>query len=398
MEYDQLTKEVDVDAALAGVERRSGWKRGVGVAAAALGLAVVGTFTAKGLVQTSNLGAMQSKEERLDIVPSFAACSKSGENCWDTGCCSVSGHGCYSKKFGVAQCNETCTPGKAGFTCAVVGEHSVPASMPLDTSLYCFAVFTQNTGSPKKNTELDLLNAQMKAGVSLFACDFWDVFSDDIGTIDNTYGLIKVEDTFGEFHRVKRKVKGTWVNWGLFYQVWIKLREVGNFRKADYVVKVDADAVFVPQRLRDWLSFGSRGYDSPHGVYYENCPNVQYGFFGNLEVMTKTAASVLTTYLEECHEVFAPCADDGCDWKFGSWGEDVFIQRCMDHHYIDKVEAFDVTTDGMCPAHRPAGEKKNKKWHATDCSKVTTPAAHPFKKPKEYMKCMSEMTGQQYNV
>merc|ERR1711979_90325 len=77
---------------------------------------------------------------------------------------------------------------------------------------------------------------------------------------------------------------------GMFHQVWVKVREVGKWQQGDYVVKADADAVFVPQRLREWL--GSKGGDTPHGVYFENCPNVQYGFFGNLEVMSRTAASV----------------------------------------------------------------------------------------------------------
>merc|ERR1711860_365988 len=105
--------------------------------------------------------------------------------------------------------------------------------------------------------------------------------------------------------------------------------------------------------------------------YFENCKNVQYGYFGNLEVMSKTAAGVLTDFLEDCHAKFAPCANDGCDWKFGSWGEDVFVQRCLDTHYVDKAEAFDITTDGACKADRPEGEKKNKKWHSEDCSQST---------------------------
>merc|ERR1711920_372721 len=46
--------------------------------------------------------ALQNKEERLSIVPSFPACSKAGENCYSTGCCQVSGHKCYTKSFGVA--------------------------------------------------------------------------------------------------------------------------------------------------------------------------------------------------------------------------------------------------------------------------------------------------------
>merc|ERR1712238_393532 len=216
--------------------------------------------------------------------------------------------------------------------------------------------------------ELDLLKEQYKYGASIFACDQWDVFADvSVPLGPSGYVTIKVEDALGEFHQVRRKGTGTWVNWATFYQVWIKIREVGKWETTDYTVKLDADAVFVPQRLRDWLS--SKPGDSPNGLYYENC-----------------------------HEKFAPCANDGCDWKFGAWGEDVFAQRCMDTHYVDKVEAFDVATDGACKSDRPAAEKNNAKWHPEDCSQLTTATAHPFKKPKEYLKCLGEMTGQVYSV
>merc|ERR1712137_1332609 len=110
-------------------------------------------------------------------------------------------------------------------------------------------------------------------------------------------------------------------------------------------------------------------------------------------LISRTGAETLTKYLENCHAEFAPCANDGCDWMYGAWGEDVFAQRCMDHHYVDKVEGFDMTTDGACETDRPEGEKKNKKWHATDCSAVDTVTAHPYKKVNEYFKCLGEMTG-----
>jgi len=166
--------------------------------------------------------------------------------------------------------------------------------------------------------------------------------------------------------------------------------EDGRYKEYDFIAKVDPDAVFLPDRLKTWLS--TKPGDSPHGLYYENCPNVQYGFFGHIEVMTKTAVQVLTKYLENCHAEFGPCADTGCDWKYGAWGEDVFAQRCMDHHYVDKVGAFDLATDGACKADRPEGEKHNTKWHPKDCSTVQTVTAHPYKKPEEYLKCLNEMT------
>merc|ERR1739846_66197 len=103
------------------------------------------------------------------------------------------------------------------------------------------------------------------------------------------------------------------------------------------------------------------------------------GFFGHLEIISHTAVQVLTQYLENCYG------------KFGPWGEDVFAQRCMDHHYVDKVEAFDVATDGACKADRPEGQK-NKKWHPEDCSQLTTATAHPLKKPAAFKKCLAEMS------
>ena len=59
--------------------------------------------------------------------------------------------------------------------------------------------------------------------------------------------------------------------------------------------------------------------------------------FGHLGIMSHTAVQVLTTYLENCYAEFGPCPNDGCNWKFGLWGEDVFAQRCMDHRYVNKV-------------------------------------------------------------
>jgi len=370
------------------------WGRRAALFAGAAGLAaLVGTLGVGRAGALSQLSGLQNKEERIAIVPSTPACSKAGANCYATGCCMTSGHKCFTKSKGIAQCNETCTPGLKGFTCDVVGSASVPVERPLGQSLYCFSVYVQNTGSKKKNTELELLSLQARSQASIFTCDQWDVFSDAAVQVGETgYVTVQVNDEYGEFHQVKRKCDDgdcSWVNWAIFYQVWVKVREVGKWEVTDYTVKVDPDAVFVPARLRSYLA-ATKG-DSPHGVYFENCRNVKYGFFGHLEVMSNTATRVLTKYLENCHADFAPCANDGCDWEYGPWGEDVFAQRCMDHHYVDKVEAYDMSTDGACEADRPTGEKKNKKWHAPDCSQVTTVAAHPFKKPAEYLKCLGQM-------
>merc|ERR1711866_38959 len=52
---------------------------------------------------------------------------------------------------------------------------------------------------------------------------------------------------------------------------------------SDWVVKVDADAVFLPERLVNML----QGYKVPEGgLYMENCEKVMFGFFGHLEVVS----------------------------------------------------------------------------------------------------------------
>merc|ERR1712238_282621 len=66
--------------------------------------------------------------------------------------------------------------------------------------------------------------------------------------------------------------------------------------------------------------------------------------------------------------------------------EKIYSLSCMAANGVDKVEAFDISVDGACPAKRPEDEKKNKKWKS-DCN-VKVPAMHPFKKPAAYFECL----------
>jgi len=255
--------------------------------------------------------------------------------------------------------------------------------------MYCFSVYTNNTGSPKKSYELELLKQQYQSKASIFGCEGWDVFSDVTAVISpDVYDTIQVFDEYNEFHFAKRKQTQTWVNWGLFFQVWKKIRALGRWNLRDYTVKVDADAVFFPQRLKFLLA--SKPV-TQRGVYYENCEGVDSGFFGNLEILSHDAAAVYTSLLEDCHYTFSACAKTGCDWKYGPWGEDVFAQRCMDRGLVSKVEAFDLTTDAACPHDRPAGQKKNKKWKP-DCSQTCRASIHPMKKPEDWFNCFHAST------
>merc|ERR1712242_464999 len=84
-------------------------------------------------------------------------CSSSKENCMATKCCNVAGYYCYEKNDTFAQCAKTCSPSASNLcrpaseTLQLEPDYSTPKR-----SLFCFSVYTENTGSPKPSYELDL--------------------------------------------------------------------------------------------------------------------------------------------------------------------------------------------------------------------------------------------------
>lgn len=251
--------------------------------------------------------------------------------------------------------------------------------------MFCFSVYTSNTGSSKKNYEKELLTQQREKGVSIFACDAQDVYSDVEVSLGGAVSTIKVEDTDKDFHFAKRKTTGAWINTGMFMQVWKAIGKKGAYSSYDWTVKVDPDAVFFPSKLRTRIHLLPI---PPGGGFLQNCEGVDYGFFGNLEVFTKTAFSTLVANIDTCKTGSVSNWKEGVEHgKYGPMGEDLFAEICLRKNGVAEIEAFDITLDGACGAKRPADQKKNKKWKA-DCSTAATAAIHPFKKPTEYFACM----------
>merc|ERR1712207_16718 len=144
----------------------------------------------------------------------------------------------------------------------------------------------------------------------------------------------------------------------MFTQVWKAIATGGKYKSAGWVVKVDADAVFVPSRLAKKLQYQ---LVPATGIYLENCKFVDYGYFGNLEVYSRVAFSTLLENIDACK------ASKEINWKvgikngkYGPMGEDLFAQTCLDNLGVRKVERFDLTRDGTCPADRPKAEKRTR--------------------------------------
>lgn len=308
-------------------------------------------------------------------------CSSTKEDCLSTGCCKTSGYRCIKTGESTGKCSKYCPEGKP---CTIVTQEMTFDDKERNT-MFCFSVYTANTGSTKQSFEKELLSQQREKKVSIFACDSQAVYSDVAVSLGGGVTTIKVDDVDGDFHFAKRKSSGAWVNTGMFQQVWKAIGQAGTYSSYDWTVKVDPDAVFFPAKLIWRIHLLPI---PPAGGFLQNCEGVDYGFFGNLEVFSKTAFSTLVANVDRCKTSVVSNWKQGVKGgKYGPMGEDLFAELCLRKNGVSEIEAFDITKDGACEAKRPGDQKKNKKWKA-DCSAAATPAIHPFKKTKEYFECM----------
>jgi len=397
-DQELLGNEFVADATLPRHQRWVKAALGMGAASALLLVGyVAGTFwqpqasipNLQPQASTSNLRAPIQLDETV-VVPARENCAKIGSNCLAEKCCKVSGYTCFMKNHSFAQCMKECTPGEDG-TCIseIVKESSKKSDVSYSaTTLFCFAFYTENTGTTKPSTELALLRTQYFLGASIFGCEAYQVYSDVrtwLAPDPHKYETVKVDDTKNNFHQEKRSKTGTWINANMFIATWKVIQKEGLWENKDWTVKVDADAVFLPQRLREKL--GTQQV-TDNGIYIENCKFVNWGFFGNLEVFSQKAAATYMAGLDDCTATLNYLGKEK-DAGFEAWGEDLFAQRCMDKLGVDKVPVFDITTDGACRADRPEDQKTNKKWKP-DCATTKTPTMHPFKNPKDYFECLRD--------
>merc|ERR1712217_463521 len=320
-------------------------------------------------------------------------CSKVGENCMSTKCCKTTGYMYFTKDAGMAKCMMECDPAKDGWCTQLVNTKPVHT---LGMRLFCWSFYTKDTGDPDTTNqpdELALLRTQLSLGASIFGCPKWAVFSDVQEMLSpgppTPLSTIKVEDVDGDFHLFKRKKTGCWVNAMMHYQAWKTMRDKNMYSDSDWVIKSDVDAVFLPIRLLKTLN----GYKVPAGgVYVENCKKVMYGFFGNLEVVSVDAFKSFASNLESCKgSLDWKGTDPG--WKFGPYGEDLFMQKCMDKIGVPKVSNFTIVSDGMCKydvEYLGTYLKKGKYTYSPTCDDAKTVSYHPLKKPADYFTCLAK--------
>merc|ERR1712217_1020265 len=303
-------------------------------------------------------------------------------------CCQLSALKCYEIHSGYAKCMKKCTPGKDG-TCLIHENFSPAAKSDVTlstTNMFCWIFYQGVTGVTVPVYDLELIRTNLFLGTSIFGCESYRVFSDTATWLSpGTADTVKLEDVENNFYFAKRKFNGHWINANMHIAAWKKIKEENMWSSKDWTVKTDADAVFLPNRLREKLGAVEV---TPNGIYLENCKYVKFGFFRNLEVISKQGVATFLANIDDCKSTLNYMGSEE-DYGMEPWGEDLFTQRCMDLHGVDRVSAWDITTDGMCQAYRPEGEKKNRKWEP-DCATTSTAAMHPFMKPADYFECLKD--------
>lgn len=324
-------------------------------------------------------------EELIAAVPKMQQCATQTENCFGNKCCQTSGQTCWYTGPATAKCSVSCPPGSP---CWVEKPwYAYKPGTPTGTTLFCYTLYAAMKGPSLTNTkDLDILKHQLSKGAGIFACDGWQLFSDKAATLGNGVSTMQVPIT-ADYTKYTRKDKPDhYVNTPLFMGAWNILKAEGKYLSFDWVVKVDAPTVFLPWKLRAKLASAQ---DTDTGVYFVNCNKVMEGFFGNLEVSTKKAFS---RFLEQKDSYYASSCwrsdTEKCkkEWKYGTWGEDLFMQRCMDDAGVAKLQDFKMSDSGTCPGMRPSSDKKNKSYVPT-CVKDEFVAFHPFRTATEWDAC-----------
>lgn len=262
---------------------------------------------------------------------------------------------------------ETKTGVISGFPCrGAAGEPTTPLPTTTfpdkfqDGSMLCLMVMQP------RGYESGLVKMQYRNGLSIFACDEYAIYSSQFIPVAKGLTTRKIDSDLhcpygGEFR--------TALNTGIFFALWDKVREEGRFLMHSWIVKVDPDCVFMPDRLR--LVLEDHPVSNSKGLYLNNCGR---GLHGPIEVLSRQAAEVWFDGRGSCNDHFTKLCGGDC-----LWGEDMFIDQCLNRVlHVPRKNEFRLLMEDHCDP--PKG------WRS--CQDDSIVAFHPFKSVDSYRACM----------
>jgi hypothetical protein len=133
----------------------------------------------------------------------------------------------------------------------------------------------------------------------------------------------------------------------IFQSVWWKIIKEGRWKKHDWIIKLDPDAVMIAERMRGSLSSGwhRQGAGNPKGAYVVNCV---YGLYGSIEVLSKNALATMATDMWRCPSAWVIPQEDvwlrNCLNDIDVWPQDNFGGFCM--HGCDQTASQAIIASG----------------------------------------------------
>jgi hypothetical protein len=246
------------------------------------------------------------------------------------------------------------------FVSAIVGR-SVTTQIPKKgQSLFCFSLIIPSS------YELNLMQLAYQKNTHIFNCDEYATYSNSVFLVAPGVETLPVNsdlkcESGGEF--------GTALNNDIFLEVWRVVIEGQRYAVHDWTVKVDPDCVFIPDRMR---SIVAQHQEFAGGTYLNNC---EFGLHGPLEVFSKWAVEAWKNGRQRCIAYFNMKCSGDC-----KWGEDMFIDQCLQHLRVYRVDEFNLLTEDHC--------KPPANWQTCTTGNKQTAAFHPFKDVGSYDQCL----------
>jgi hypothetical protein len=214
-------------------------------------------------------------------------------------------------------------------------------------SIFCWLV-TASSGS-----ELSLVRKQHAERWGIFQCEEHMTLSDTILEIGSGESTTPIGDITCE-----KGGWGSWVNTKIFVNAWDAIIKDGRYQRHDWVVKVDPDTVFFPERLKAHLN-GAQG-----GQMWWLKNVAGYTTIGALEVFSRAAVEVYGRRRMEPQ----------CQNHIIGSAEDQYICECM-------------SSFGAYPWKDFNALQHMKGNQCFDSSKI---AFHPFKDVSLYESCVHQ--------
>lgn len=230
------------------------------------------------------------------------------------------------------------------------------------TSFFCYAWML--IGS----VEVELLRAQASHGASIFACDEWSVFSSEPTWVvdeDQNDTVVIRHPPKVVVHCTGNPVEPCWAaNSRLFHTIANHIADSRIWERHDFTIKVDADTVWIPDRLKTHLdAYGPQG-----AVWYMNTPLAMMA--GPIEILSRGAWEVFSRNVSRCTDV-----------ERSEPAEDYWLGDCMQLLGVREVPDYTILADRY--SYQALG----------GCKAGAGIAFHPLKTTRSYLACLHNATG-----